>query len=53
MAVMSYIDAITFAMREEMERDERFSFLEKMLVEKAAYLKRRMVYMINLVNTVY
>ena len=31
MAVISYIDAITMAMREEMERDERYLFLVKML----------------------
>ena len=34
MAVMSYIDAITLAMREEMERDEKVFVLEKMLVKR-------------------
>ena len=41
MAVMSYIDAITLAMKEEMERDGRVFFSEKMLGVKAVFLKRQ------------
>ena len=43
MAVMSYIDAITLAMREEMERDEKVFVLGEDVGKKAprAYILRR------------
>ena len=50
MAVMSYIDAITLAMREEMERDEKVFVLGEDVGKKVAYLKRHTDYMINLVK---
>ncbi|MEM5672996.1 3-methyl-2-oxobutanoate dehydrogenase subunit beta [Bacillus cereus] len=50
MAVMSYIDAITLAMREEMERDEKVFVLGEDVGKKVAYLKRHTDYMIDLVK---
>ena len=52
MAVMSYIDAITLAMREEMERDEKVFVLGEDVGKKVACLKRHTVCMINLVKIV-
>ena len=43
MAVMSYIDAITLAMREEMERDEKVFVLGEDVGKKVACLKRHTV----------
>ena len=39
MAVISYIDAVTMAMREEMERDEKVFVFGEDVGKKAAYLK--------------
>ena len=53
MAVISYIDAITLAMREEMERDEKcICFRRRCWDKKVACLKLLMVYMNNLVKNV-
>lgn len=45
MSVMSYIDSINAAMKEEMERDPRVLFSGKTSGEKAACLKPRRVSM--------
>lgn len=41
MSVMSYIDAINLAMKEEMERDPRVFVLGEDVGKKAVYLKRQ------------
>lgn len=48
MPVMSYIDAITLAMKEEMERDPKVFVLGEDVGKKAAYLKRQRVFTSNL-----
>ncbi len=48
MPVISYIDAVTMAIREEMERDPRVFVLGEDVGKKGAYLKRRKGFMINL-----
>lgn len=53
MPVISYIDAITMALKEEMERDDKVFILGEDVGKKVAYLKRLLVYMTNLVKTEY
>ena len=53
MAVMSYIDAITLAMKEEMERDERVFILGEDVGRKGGVFKATTVFTINSVNTAY
>lgn len=50
MPVISYIDAITMALKEEMERDDKVFILGEDVGKKVAYLKRLLVYMTNLVK---
>ncbi len=50
MAVMSYIDAVTLAIREEMERDPKVFVLGEDVGKKVGCLKPHMDYMINLVK---
>lgn len=51
MPVISYIDAVTMAMREEMERDSRVFVLGEDVGKKAGSLKPLMVYTTNSVKT--
>ena len=53
MAVMSYIDAITLAMKEEMTRDERVFVLGEDVGRKGGVFKATNGFMMNLENTVY
>ena len=53
MAVMSYIDAITLAMKEEMERDDRVFVLGEDVGRKGGVFKATQVFMINSENTVH
>ena len=50
MPVISYIDAVTMAMREEMERDSRVFVLGEDVGKKGGSLKRLMVYTTNWVK---
>lgn len=50
MAVISYIEAVTQALREEMERDEKVFILGEDVGKKVAYLKLLKDYMNNLVK---
>ena len=52
MAIMSYIDAITLAMKEEMERDERVFVLGEDVGRKGGVFKATNGFMNNLGNTV-
>lgn len=51
MPVISYIDAVTMAMREEMERDSRVFVLGEDVGKKVGSLKPLMVYTTNSVKT--
>lgn len=53
MPIISYIDAITMALKEEMERDDKVFILGEDVGKKVAYLKRLLAYMTNLVKTEY
>lgn len=50
MPVISYIDAITMALKEEMERDDKVFILGEDVGKKAVCLKRRPVCTMNLVK---
>lgn len=51
MPVMSYIDAVTLAMKEEMERDPRVFVLGEDVGKKAEYSKRLPAFTISLEKT--
>ena len=53
MAVMSYIDAITLAMKEEMERDERVFILGEDVGRKGGVFKATTGLYDHSVNTAY
>ena len=53
MPVMSFIDAVNLAMKEEMERDEKVFILGEDVDVKGAFLKRQQDFTSNLVNTAY
>lgn len=44
MPVMSYIDAVTLALKEEMEKDPRVFVLGRMSAKKAVYSRRQPVF---------
>lgn len=50
MPVISYIDAVTMAIREEMERDPKVFILGEDVGKKAEYLRRQMDFMNNLAS---
>lgn len=52
MAIMSYIQAVTTALREEMQRDEKVFVLGEDVGKKVAFSVQRMVCMKNLGLTV-